>query len=120
MFRLSLFALLVLAACARQLPPRPETVVVHKDRISVRMSSGSRCTGPRNADTRNAEGWAGRLRGCDADYAYVVKLDEGTTPVRLLLEEVPGALGGADLLEPGAVVEIRAAPDRAYLFRAPD
>lgn len=120
MLRFLLCALAVLTACARQGPPRPETVVVHKDRISVRMSSKSLCTGPRNAETRTAEGWAGRLQGCDADYAYSVKLDEGTNAARLLLEEVPGALGGADLLEPGAVVEIRAAQDRAYLFRAPD
>lgn len=110
---------LTLAGCLSTGGGTPEAVMVQKDRIVVRMSNGWPCVGFRNADTETATGWAGRLEGCPANYPYEVTLQEGTNPVRMVLEQAFGALGGENILSPRAVVEITGGRGKAWVFRSP-
>ncbi|SMX32606.1 hypothetical protein [Actibacterium lipolyticum] len=119
MFRFLLPAVLFVGACGVESGSRPEAVLLERDRVTVSMSSGWPCLGFRTAETRTADGWAGRLEGCPDAYAYKVTLQKGSNPVRTVLVEVLGALGGEDLLRPAALVEITSDRNRVYRFRTP-
>lgn len=111
--------LLAAAGCARTDGGRPETVALSAERIVVRMNTGTRCLGVLRRETRTATGWAGRLEGCPAGYAYEVTLKKGTTPLRMVLEAVTGALGGEGLLAPRAQVQITGPEGQVWHFRSP-
>ncbi len=119
MYRLVSVAFLFLAACA-QSGGTPESVMVQKDRITVRMSSGWPCVGFRTPATETPDGWAGRLEGCPEQYPYRVTLKKGNNPVRLVLVEVFTAIGLGDSIAPVAEVEITTGKGRTRVFRSPE
>jgi hypothetical protein len=104
-------------------PPRPVEVSLDRQAVTVRLSDNSRCTGPVRA-TRAANGQtlvsgAGRLDDCPVPLSYRVTADAGLNPLRLVFEEVFGALGLGNAIAPAAEVEITGADGRSWLFASP-
>ncbi len=106
---------LVLVACVMG-SATPDQVELSANMLTVRMSDGSTCQGP--APSNGAEaGWSGQLQDCAWSYDYIVEIDEGTNPVRLILTEVFGDLG---ILSPLADVTIIGPDGRTRVFQTPD
>jgi hypothetical protein len=115
---LPLIAPLALAACTSG-PATPTVVQLDRDLLSVRMSDGATCRGPAPDGDRDA-GWSGVLQDCPWDYGYTVAMDPQTNPLRLVLEEVLGAIGADGVLVPLATVTITGADGSARVFETPD
>jgi hypothetical protein len=106
-----------LTGCVGFGEPRPVEVSLDRSEVTVRLSDMSRCTGPVQA-TRGANGQvlvsgAGALQDCPVPLSYRVTADAGLNPLRLVFEEVFGAIGLGDAIAPAAEVEITAPDGRA-------
>ncbi len=120
MLRLGVIGVFVLVSACAQTGGEPESVMVQRDRITVRMSSGWPCVGFKNAETQTDTGWAGRLEGCPEQFPYRVTLKKGTNPVRLILVEAFKAAGLEDKIPPVAQVEITTGSGRVHVFHSPE
>ncbi|WP_114966913.1 hypothetical protein [Alkalilacustris brevis] len=107
-----------LAACAPAGDPVPRDAALTRDMLSVTMSDGQRCFGPRPAEA-TAQGWQGRLEGCSAAYAYEVRLDPRSNPLREIIGAIFAALTLDDQLAEVAEVGITGADGRRYVFASP-
>lgn len=104
----------ILVACVGG-PGAPTDVMVQRDRVVVRMSSGWPCVGFRTDETRTTDGWAGKLEGCPEQYPYKVTLRDGTNPVRMVMTEVLGER----LVAARATVEITTGKGQVRTFVSP-
>ncbi|MHC0053855.1 hypothetical protein [Actibacterium sp. D379-3] len=111
---------LALAACAAQSGGRPEEVILTRNLLTVRMTTGEICKGPRASATQTEAGWSGTLQDCTTAYPYAVELLPGTNPIRWVLVEFFTALGGPDVIAPLARVTIsEPGGGRDWTFRSP-
>jgi len=110
--------LLVVAACSLVQAPRPAQVSLSETNLSVRMGNGEICEGPRPAGAEG--GWSGRLQGCSAAYDYNIAMEPGTNPLRMVLDEIRGAVGLQGTSVPVATVTISDSDGRAYVFATPE
>ncbi len=86
-------AVLLLAACATTVTPRPtEIAFAPNGDLTVRLSDWQRCTGIRHAATATGSGWAGQLEGCEPAYSYEVALEPN--PIRSALGRMLGFFPG--------------------------
>ena len=118
-----MLAVVTVTGCVAIGQPRPVEVSLDRTELSVRLSDNTRCTGP-VAATRGATGQvlvagAGELGDCPVPLAYRVTADAGLNPLRLVFEEVFGAIGLGDAIAPAAEVEITAPDGRRWLFASP-
>jgi hypothetical protein len=83
----------------------------------------SRCTGPVGGHARRQR--PGPRLGCGplgiapTPLNYRVTADAGLNPLRLVFEEVFGAIGLGDAIAPAAEVEITAPDGRRWVFASP-
>lgn len=109
-----------LAACATAAPPRPAAARLSATELTVTLSDGQKCLGPRaGATVDGPTGWAGTLSGCSLPLAYEVALDGRPNLLRQLVDGVFGVLGLEDALSPLAVVTLEGADGQIYTFRSP-
>jgi hypothetical protein len=118
-----MLAVVALTSCVMAAPPRPVEVSLDRSALTVRLSDNSRCTGP-VAATRGANGQvlvsgSGTLANCPVPLGYRVTADAGFNPLRLVFEEVFGAIGFGDAIAPAAEVEITAPDGRRWTFASP-
>jgi len=109
---------LALAACQPG-NPRPDSVELDRDLLTVRFSNAETCLGPAPAEGAET-GWSGTLQSCAYPHAYTVDIDPRANPIRLILQEVFGALGGEDILTPIATVSITDPSGRVRQFETPE
>jgi hypothetical protein len=62
---------------------------------------------------------AGPLQNCSTPLSYRVTADAGLNPLRLVFEEVFGAIGLGNAIAPAAEVEITAPDGRTWVFASP-
>lgn len=118
-----MLAVVALTGCTMAGGPRPVEVSLDRSEVTVRLSDRSVCTGP-VAATRGANGQvlvsgSGVLQGCNAALGYRVTADAGFNPLRLVFEQVFGAIGLSDAIAPAAEVEITAPDGRTWVFASP-
>jgi hypothetical protein len=92
-----MLAVVTLTGCVGFGEPRPVEVSLDRTDLTVRLSDNSRCTGPVEA-VRGTNGQvlvsgAGPLQNCATPLNYRVTADPGLNPLRLVFEEVFGAIG---------------------------
>lgn len=112
----------ILTGCAALGPPQPVEVSLDRTEVSVRLSDGTRCTGPVDAvATRSgtAVSGMGQLRDCTVPLAYRVEADLGANPVRVVLEEVFTAIGLENAVAPSARITLSAPDGRTWSFASP-
>jgi hypothetical protein len=118
-----MLAVVTLTGCVAFGTPNPVEVSLDRSEVTVRLSDNSRCTGPVQS-TRGANGQvlvsgAGPLQNCPTPLNYRVTADAGLNPLRLVFEEVFGAIGLGDAIAPAAEVEITAPDGRVWVFASP-
>jgi len=118
MRKLLFLPVLVVAACSLVQAPRPAQVALTENSLSVRMGNGETCEGPRPA--AGSGGWSGRLQGCSVAYDYDIEMAPGTNPLRMVFDEIRGALGLQGTSVPVATVTIRDSDGRDYVFATPE
>lgn len=107
-----------LAACAPAHDPAPRDATLTRGLLSVTMSDGQRCLGPRPADA-SAQGWQGHLEGCSASYPYEVRLDPRTNPLRQIIGAVFAALKLDDQMTEVAEVVVTGPHGQRHVFTSP-
>jgi hypothetical protein len=79
-------------------------VSLDRSDVTVRLSDMSRCTGPvrqvRGANGQVLVSGAGALQNCSTPLSYRVTADAGLNPLRLVFEEVFGAIGLGNAIAP--------------------
>lgn len=115
MRKIALMSFALLAACASDQEAAPKNVRVTQDMLSVRLTNGTLCKAPR-PDSGN---WAGQFDTCGSPVEYRVEGVDRSNPVRIVMEELLGALGGEDLLLPEARVTLSAPDGREWVFLSP-
>jgi len=118
MRHLILLPLLVLSACSLVQAPRPVDVTLTENNLSVRMANGETCQGPRPAGVTG--GWSGRLQGCSAAYDYNIAMDPGSNPLRMVFDEIRGAVGLQGTSVPVATITISDGGGRDYIYATPE
>lgn len=118
MRRLILLPLLVISACSLVQAPRPVNVTLTENNLSVRMANGETCQGPRPAGVTG--GWSGRLQGCSAAYDYNIAMDPGSNPLRMVFDEIRGAVGLQGTSVPIATITISDGGGRDYIYATPE
>ena len=114
----ALIPALALGACTSFGAPRPADVTLSQTHLTVRMSNGERCIGPRPAG--EAGGWSGRFTDCSARYDYNVAIQPGANPVRMVFSEALTALGLQSALVPAADVTISDGSGRTWRYVTPE
>jgi len=109
---------LSVAACSPFAAPDPVGATLTRDLLSVSMSDGQRCLGPR-PQTAGPEGWSGRLSGCSVAYPYAVRIDPDPNILRQAVEAVFSVLHFEDALAPMAEVEVTGPRGRVHVFASP-
>lgn len=118
--RLAFLLLPVLAAaCAGLTTPVPTAARLSQDRLTVTLSNGEICTGPRPAGQAPARGWSGTLQGCGQALPYEVRMDPHRNLLQGLLVELFGAVGAKGLLAPGGEVRVTDARGTPHVFVSP-
>jgi hypothetical protein len=110
---------LLAAACATLTTPLPKEARLSRDTLTVTLTNGERCTGPRAEATPTAAGWAGRLSGCSQPLAYEVRPDAQHNLVQGLLVAGAEAVGTGGLLAEGGEVRVTDAHGRVHVFVSP-
>ena len=118
MRRLILLPLLVISACSLVQAPRPVNVTLTENNLSVRMANGETCQGSRPAGVTG--GWSGRLQGCSAAYDYNIAMDPGSNPLRMVFDEIRGAVGLQGTSVPIATITISDGGGRDYIYATPE
>jgi hypothetical protein len=118
MRQLFLLPVLVVAACSFPQAPRPAEVSLTQNSLSVRMWNGETCQGPRPTGTSG--GWSGRLQDCSAAYDYHIAMASGTNPLRMVFDEIRGAVGLQGTAVPIATITISDGGGRDYIFATPE
>ena len=118
MRKLLLLPVLVLAACAFPQAPRPAQVTLSETNLSVRLANGETCQGPRPAGMTG--GWSGTLQGCSAAYDYMIAMEPGTNPLRMVFDEIRGAVGLQGTSVPLATITISDGGGRDYVYATPE
>ena len=118
MRKLFFLPLLVVAACGLVQAPRPAQVSLSETNLTVRMGNGEICEGPRPAGATG--GWSGRLQGCSAAYDYNIEMDPGTNPLRMVFDEIRGAVGLQGTSVPVAMITISDGSGRDYIYATPE
>jgi hypothetical protein len=118
-----MLAVVTLTGCVGFGEPRPVEVSLDRTDLTVRLSDMSRCTGPVEA-VRGTNGQvlvsgAGPLQNCATPLNYRVTADPGLNPLRLVFEEVFGAIGLGNAIAPAAEVELTAPDGRRWVFASP-
>lgn len=108
----ALIPLVVLAGCAGLPAPQPQAARLSADVLTVTLTDGSVC----RADWRAG---AGRLAPCGPGYDWQVEVVRDPNILRQLAEGALGALGGADLLAPMAVVTLTDPRGAVFRFASP-
>jgi hypothetical protein len=118
-----MLAVVTLTGCVMIGEPRPVEVSLDRSDVTVRLSDNSRCTGPvqsvRGANGQVLVSGAGPLQNCSTPLSYRVTADAGLNPLRLVFEEVFGAIGLGNAIAPAAEVEITAPDGRTWVFASP-
>ena len=113
-----LLPVLVVAACSFAQAPRPVEVTLTQNNLSVRMGNGETCQGPRPMGA--GTGWSGRLQGCSAAYDYHIAMQPGANPLRMVFDEIRGAVGLQGMAVPIATITISDGGGRDYVFATPE